>query len=58
MFDRDGIQILSDAELNSDTAKRLQDMQRRLARIAGRLIWLNIAAWLILAFAILRFGIY
>jgi hypothetical protein len=48
MYDRDGIKILSDAELHSDSAHRLQDIQRRLAQISKRLLLLNVAVWLIL----------
>jgi hypothetical protein len=58
MYDRDGVGILSDAELHSDSAKRLQDIQRRLAQINKRLTILNVAVWLILAFAVWRFWLH
>lgn len=54
MFDRDGIAVLSDAELNSDSARRTQDVQRRLAQISSKLSLINVAVWLMLLLAAWR----
>src|SRR5262245_34415692 len=54
-YDRDGVKILSDAEMHSDSAQRLQDIQWRLSRMFRALGWRTVAVWLILAFAVWRF---
>jgi len=47
MYDRDEVRILTDAELNSDSAKRLQSIEWRLVRISERLIWIAVPLWIL-----------
>lgn len=56
MFDADGIKGLSDAELQSDSASRIQDIQRRLVQISKKLTWVAVALWLLLGFVVWHFG--
>jgi hypothetical protein len=56
MFDSDGVRILNDAEMQSASADRLQDIQRRLAKISRRLGWIAGALWTLVAIAVLHLG--
>ena len=55
MFDRYGIRGLTDNELESDSAFRIQDIQRRLARISERLTVIAIGLWVLLGYLIWHF---
>ena len=56
MFDRDGIRGLSDAELESDSGRRLQGIERRLAGISSKLIWIAVPLWILVGIAAYHFG--
>jgi hypothetical protein len=56
MYDPDGVRILDDDELHSSTAKRLQDIQRRLAQLNRKLIWIAVPLWILVALAAYHFG--
>ena len=55
MYDGDGVRILTDAELNSDSAKRLQDIERRLVQISKKLTWVATALWVLVIIAVWHF---
>jgi hypothetical protein len=40
VLDKDGVRTLSDDELRSASADRLQDIQRRLSQISKKLTWI------------------
>lgn len=49
MVHGDGVRMPSEAELNSNSARHLQDIQLRLAEISKRLTWVAVPLW-VLAF--------
>lgn len=51
MYDKDGVRILSDAELNSDSAQRLQRIEWRLVRIIKQLGLIAVAMWILVLIA-------